>query len=71
MALLSIVFFVGWEIFKRNGFMDPKRVDLVWERPLVDSYEATTLDVETTFWAEMLQLVRFKRKKPTEGQDAA
>lgn len=68
MALLSILFFVGWSVVKRNGFKDPLTIDLVWKRPDVDHYEATTLDVETTFWAEMAQLFLIRRKETTQGQ---
>ncbi|OJJ42154.1 hypothetical protein ASPZODRAFT_105698 [Penicilliopsis zonata CBS 506.65] len=60
MALLSIVFFLGWTLVTRRGFHDPRTIDLVWECPRVDVYEATTLEEESTFWQEMGQLVGFR-----------
>jgi amino acid transporter len=62
MAFLSFIFFFFWKFFKRTSFKDPLRVDLVWECPAVDTYEAMERDAPTTFWREMRQMFRFRCK---------
>ncbi|KAL6889094.1 amino acid permease/ SLC12A domain-containing protein [Trichoderma evansii] len=63
MAFLSIILFLLWKLFKRTSFKDPLTVDLVWECPAVDAYEAMEKDAPTTFWREMLQMFRIRRKQ--------
>lgn len=61
MAILSIIFYAFWKIFKRTSFKNPSTVDLVWETPQVDAYEARSTDVPQTFWGEMFQMITLKR----------
>lgn len=68
MTFFSVSCFVGWEIAKRTGIKDPKSVDLMWERPQIESYEVLTMDSITTFWGEMAQLCAFWRKTPEASQ---
>lgn len=63
MVLLAPILFFGWKLIKRTKIVKPLEVDLVWERPTVDAYEATFLDPPVGFWTEMIQLVGFKRNK--------
>lgn len=55
--------FLIWKIIKRTKFVRSHEADLVWERPLIDAYEASFTDPPTSFWRECAQLVGFGRVK--------
>jgi len=38
-------------------------IDLTWERPIIDAYEASFTAPPVGFWTELLQMVGIKRKK--------
>lgn len=40
MVLVGICTFLGWKIFKRTSFVSPHQADLVWDKPIIDAYEA-------------------------------
>ncbi|KAL2398024.1 General amino acid permease AGP2 [Exophiala dermatitidis] len=63
MVFVAPVLFVGWKLVKKTRFVRPHEADLVWERPIVDAYEATFISEPIGFWTEMLQLVGLKRNK--------
>jgi amino acid transporter len=63
MVFLAILTFSGWKIVKRTKFVKPHEADLVWDRPAIERYELTTLDRDIGFWREMMELLRFKKKK--------
>ncbi|KAK3055611.1 hypothetical protein LTR09_003532 [Extremus antarcticus] len=63
MQILDPLLFIGWKLLKKTKWRNAYEVDLVWERPTIDAYEATFLDPPVGFWTEMLQLVGIKRTK--------
>lgn len=63
MVIVSPVLFVAWKLLKKTRFVGAREADLVWERPIVDAYEATFISPPIGFWTEMLQLVGFHRNK--------
>ncbi len=67
MQLFIPPLFVIWKLLKRTKMVKPHEADLVWQRPIIDAYEATFIDPPSGFWKEMVQLVGFKRTKG--GQD--
>lgn len=52
-----------WKIIKKTKLLKPHEVDLVWEKPIVDAYEATFLDPPVGFWREMGQLIGLRTVK--------
>lgn len=66
MLLLAPVTFFGWKLIKKTKFVKPEQADLVWERPIVDAYEADFANAPVGFWTEMVQMFGFKR---TEGRE--
>ncbi|KAF2676912.1 general amino acid permease-like protein AGP2 [Lentithecium fluviatile CBS 122367] len=66
MLMVAPVLFVFWKIFKKTRFIPSKEVDLVWDGPLIDAYEASFITPPIGFWTEMLQLVGFKRHIPVD-----
>lgn len=63
MQILAVILFTGWKIAKNTHYIRPSEVDLIWERPQVESYENTVTDLPLGFWTEMAQLVGFRRHK--------
>ncbi|KAM0445489.1 hypothetical protein ACHAQK_001699 [Fusarium lateritium] len=56
MQILAILLFGGWKICKKTKYIRPHEVDLVWERPQIEAYEATFTEAPVGFWTEMGQL---------------
>lgn len=63
MLILAPVLFIGWKLIHRTKFVKASEADLVWERPIVDAYEASFLSEPVGFWQEMIQLVGIGRGK--------
>lgn len=47
---VDALLYVGWKIIKRTKAVNKHDVDLVWERPTIDAYEATFIDPPVGFW---------------------
>ena len=62
--------FVFWKVFKKTKFVKPHEADLVWERPIVDAYEATFTSKPVGFWVEVLQLFGLFRHKKDIRRDS-
>lgn len=63
MVGVAPILYVFWKVFKKTKFVKSDEADLVWERPLVDLYEASFTSPPVGFWTEMMQLVGLRRKK--------
>ncbi|KAF1974930.1 general amino acid permease-like protein AGP2 [Bimuria novae-zelandiae CBS 107.79] len=53
--------YVFWKLVKRTKIIPSKQVDLSWDAPLIDAYEASFISPPTGFWTEMIQLLGFRR----------
>jgi yeast amino acid transporter len=63
MVLVAPITFFGWKFAKKTKFIKASEADLVWERPLIDAYEATFEEVPVGFWTEIIQMFGLKRNK--------
>ncbi|CAG9948696.1 unnamed protein product [Clonostachys rosea f. rosea IK726] len=63
MQVLAPILYFGWKIFKKTKIVKPHEVNLVWEAPAIDVYEATFTEPPTGFWRDMLDMCLFWRKK--------
>jgi amino acid transporter len=61
MVFVAPVTFGFWKLFKRTKWLRAHEVDLVWDAPVIDIYEASFITPPVGFWTEMLQLIGFKR----------
>lgn len=61
MVIMAPILFVGWKVVKKTKVVKPHEADLVWERPIVEAYEASFVNPPISFWTEMLQLIGLKR----------
>ncbi|EXJ58527.1 hypothetical protein A1O7_05953 [Cladophialophora yegresii CBS 114405] len=66
MVIVAPVLYLGWKLVKRTKVVHPAEADLVWERPVVDAYEASFISPPVGFWTEMMQLVGIKRDRKDE-----
>lgn len=71
MQILAPVLYFGWKFAKKTRIVRPAELDLVWQAPKVDAYEATFTEEMPGFWVEILQMFRIKRKVHTGKQDGA
>lgn len=44
MQILALCLFFGWKFIKKARYITPSNVDLVWERPIIESYENSIHD---------------------------
>lgn len=67
MQIVAPILYFGWKLVKRTKIRSLKDVDLVWTRPVVDAYEATTTEKPVGFWTEILQAVYLKKKDKSQS----
>ncbi|CAI6085744.1 unnamed protein product [Clonostachys chloroleuca] len=65
MQLIAPFLYLGWKLFKNTHIIEPHEADLVWDRPLIDAYEARMMIEEppTTFGQEMMTLFGLSKVK--------
>ncbi|KNG87602.1 hypothetical protein ANOM_005437 [Aspergillus nomiae NRRL 13137] len=61
MLILAPVLYFSWKIFWRTRVVRPEEADLIWERPMIDAYEAGLTSPPKGFWAEILETVGWRR----------
>ncbi|EOO02509.1 putative general amino acid permease agp2 protein [Phaeoacremonium minimum UCRPA7] len=61
MVIVAVVLFVFWKLFRRTSFVRPREADLIYQRPVIDTYEASFLHPPVSFWRELLGFFRFKK----------
>jgi len=66
MLIIAPITFTFWKLFKKTSFKKAHEVDLVWDAPLIDAYEASFVTPPVSFWTEMLQLIGLKRSVPVD-----
>ena len=69
MVGVAPILFVFWKVFKRTRIVPSHEVDLVWDAPLIDAYEASFITPPIGFWTELLQLVGLKRDVPVDHRN--
>ncbi|KAF2175083.1 hypothetical protein K469DRAFT_743453 [Zopfia rhizophila CBS 207.26] len=64
MVLIAPILYFGWKLTKRTKIVKAKEADLVWDRPVIDAYEASYTADAPGFWIEILQMfgLRTSRK---------
>jgi amino acid transporter len=62
MIFVCIVLYCGWKVLKRTKVVKPLEADLVWERPVIDAYEAAFVESKVSLWKEMRQMLGFRRR---------
>ncbi|KAJ5286749.1 amino acid permease/ SLC12A domain-containing protein [Penicillium angulare] len=70
MQLVAPILYFGWKLAHRTKIVKLEDLDLIWDRPLIDAYEASLTDEPTTFWGEVLHMFRFKVKQSSNSTEA-
>ena len=70
MVIVAPVLYVGWKLIHRTKTVKPLECDLVWERPIIDAYEASFTSKPVGFWTEILQLFGMFRKKKDQRRSS-
>lgn len=66
MIFVCMLLFVGWKVVKKTKFVHPRDADLVWEKPVIDAYEASReppLGLWEDVWATARSTLRIGRQK--------
>lgn len=63
MQLIAPVLYFGWKFFKKSKIVKPEELDIVWEAPAVDAYEAMFANPPPGFWDEILGMVKIRRNR--------
>jgi amino acid transporter len=63
MVLAAPLLFFGWKLVKRTKLIKAHEMDLVWDRPVIDAYEATFTEYAPGFWTEVLQMFGLRRSR--------
>lgn len=72
MQFVAPLLFIGWKLFKRTKFVKPEEADIIWDRPVIEAYEASLTEPPVSFWREMVQLIGLGKKKneaPVAGSE--
>ncbi|CAG8306917.1 unnamed protein product [Penicillium salamii] len=67
MQVVVPILYLGWKFLKKTRVLKPGDVDLVWETPILDFYEASFTEDPPSFWCELSQLLRFQRKRSRQS----
>jgi len=63
MLIVAVVFYPGWKLIKRTRLIKPKDADLVWERPVIDAYEATLIEKKEPLFRELWRMATKKKSE--------
>lgn len=66
MAFVAIILFIFWKALKRTSFIKPHEADLVYQRPVIDAYEASFIHPPVPFWTELFRFFRLKKKSQVD-----
>lgn len=66
MVIVAVALYLYWKIFKRTKVVKPINVDLVWEKPAIDAYEDALEGPPSSFWRELLDMIRWKKDSKSE-----
>lgn len=69
MVLVCPVLYIFWKVLKRTKVIKALEADLIWDKPIIDAYEATFEEADVGFWTEIVQMFGFRRhpKKTSES----
>lgn len=71
MVGVAPILYIFWKVVKRTPIVRSDKADLVWERPVIEAYEATFESSPVGFWVEVLQLFHLRRSSSDENRVTA
>ncbi len=70
MPVLVPCLYIGWKLIKNTTFIRAKDIDLVWEAPLIDAYEAALEEPPVGFWRDVWLMLRGREPKKHQSSEA-
>jgi yeast amino acid transporter len=61
MVFLCPILYVGWKVVWKTKIIEAEEADLIWERPVIDGYEANVAEQHVGFWREVRVMMGFKK----------
>jgi amino acid transporter len=62
MVFVCPILYGGWKFWWKTKVIKPQAADLIWERPIIDAYEASILEPHVSFIEEIKIMMGFKKK---------
>ncbi|KAK2733869.1 amino acid permease [Colletotrichum kahawae] len=66
MIFVGIITFTVWKLLKKTRFVPAAEADLVWDKPIIDAYEAQFTDPPSSFRGSIRKLFGKKNKHESE-----
>lgn len=63
MVFVCPILYVGFKVIKKSKTVRPEETDLLWERPLIDAYEAREAESRVGFWQEVKSMAGWGKKE--------
>lgn len=70
MPALVPCLYVGWKLIHKTSFVRAKDIDLVWDAPIIDAYEASLEEAPVGFWRDVWLMLRGKGPKGHQTSEA-
>ena len=61
MAILAPILFCVWKLIHKTKLVKPHEADLIYQRPVIDAYEASFTKPPVGFWTEIVRMFGFRR----------
>lgn len=71
MVLVGILTYGGWKLLKRTHRVRPEEADLIWDKPVIDAYEAKFTEQPTRFRDDFKKILRLGKKSKNQEEIAA
>ncbi|KAI5926859.1 amino acid permease/ SLC12A domain-containing protein [Camillea tinctor] len=69
MLLVAPILYFGWKIFKGTKIIRPEDVDLVWQKPAIDAYEAGFEEEVVSFWTDIARIAGFRKSRVSDESE--
>ncbi|KAG9242132.1 amino acid transporter-like protein, partial [Calycina marina] len=66
MCFVCPIWYVGWKVVKNTKIVKAEEADLIWERPIIDAYEASISGTHKSVWEELREIRGLKKRKTAE-----
>lgn len=63
MLIVDILLYTAWKLFRRTKVIPATEADLIWDKPIIDEYEASLTDPPRRVRDDFLAVLGIKRKK--------
>lgn len=62
MVAVCPILYIFWKLLKKTKVVSKEECDLVWDKPAIDAYEASFVEVPGGFWGDVRKIFRGGKK---------